>query len=152
MGGQPGFDDAIQDRLREEEQQNGRRPFWTTREIASPSISFTVGRSCGTCAISLWSAFGRRARPPGSNYDLVYTAPLTGQGDALQQLDQLWHQFNMEHPADYHSPSMSISDIVALKQGGVLSCHYVDQYAFSELPGFFSGRNPLRRRGQPGAE
>ena len=31
-----------------------------------------------------------------------------------------------------------------LKQGGVLSCHYVDQYAFSELPGFFSGRNPLR--------
>ena len=39
---------------------------------------------------------------------------------------------------------MSISDIVVLKQGGVLSCHYVDQYAFSELPGFFSGRNPLR--------
>lgn len=26
----------------------------------------------------------------------------------------------------------------------LLSCHYVDQYAFSELPGFFSGRNPLR--------
>ena len=39
---------------------------------------------------------------------------------------------------------MSISDIVALKQGGVVSCHYVDRYAFSELPGFFSGRNPLR--------
>ena len=37
-----------------------------------------------------------------------------------------------------------VVDIVALKQGGVLSCHYVDQYAFSELPGFFSGRNPLR--------
>ena len=33
---------------------------------------------------------------------------------------------------------------MALKQGGVVSCHYVDQYAFSELPGFFSGRNPLR--------
>ena len=39
---------------------------------------------------------------------------------------------------------MSISDIVALKRDGVVSCHYVDQYAFSELPGFFSGRNPLR--------
>ena len=39
---------------------------------------------------------------------------------------------------------MSVSDIVALKQGGVVSCHYVDQYAFSELPGFFSARNPLR--------
>ena len=139
----PDFDDAIQDRLREEEQQKRETAFLDHQgDCFALYQSFTVGRSCGPALYLSGAPSGGGRVPPEGNYDLVYTAPLTGQDDALQQLDQLWHQFNMEHQADYHSPSMSISDIVALKQGGVLSCHYVDQYAFSELPGFFSGRNP----------
>ena len=59
-------------------------------------------------------------------------------------LDRLWHQFNMEHPADYRAPSMSVSDIIVLNRAGVVSCHYVDPHQFTELPGFFSGKNMLR--------
>lgn len=141
----PDFDDAIQDRLREEEQQKRETAFLDHQGDCFALYQLHRGPELRDLRyISLERLRAEGASPRKGNYDLVYTAPLTGQGDALQQLDQLWHQFNMEHPADYHSPSMSISDIVALKQGGVLSCHYVDQYAFSELPGFFSGRNPLR--------
>ena len=31
---------------------------------------------------------------------------------------------------------MSVSDIVALKQNGVVSCHYVDSVGFQQIPGF----------------
>ena len=70
------------------------------------------------------------------NYDLIYTAPLQGSGTATAQLETLYHQFNMEKPVDFHSPSMSVSDIVALKQNGVVSCHYCDSVGFTEIPGF----------------
>ena len=141
----PDFDDAIQNRLREEEQQRREAAFLDHLGDCFALYQLHRGPELRDLRyISLERLRAEGASPRKGNLDLFYTAPLTGQGDALQQLDQLWHRFKEDHPADYHSPSMSISDIVVLKQGGVLSCHYVDQYAFSELPGFFSGRNPLR--------
>ena len=51
-----------------------------------------------------------------SNYDLIYTAPLDGSGSTMEQLERLYEQFNLQKPVDFHSPSMSVSDIVAIKQ------------------------------------
>ena len=139
------FDDAIQARLREEEQQKREAAFLDHQGNCFALYQLHRGPDLRDIRyIPLERLRAEGESPRKGNYDLVYTAPLTGQGDTLQQLNQLWHRFNEDRPADYHSPSMSISDIVALKQGGVVSCHYVDQYAFSELPGFFSARNPLR--------
>ena len=78
-----------------------------------------------------------------SNYDLVYTAPLTSPGSTPEQLDRLYKQFNLEKPPDFHSPSMSVSDIVAIRQGGRLSCYYCDSIGFEQIPGFLPG-NPLK--------
>lgn len=79
------------------------------------------------------------------NYNLIYTAPLAPQADTEECLNRLIYQFNMEHPDDFRGRSLSISDIVALKQGDKLSCYYVDSgCGFTELPGFFSGKNMLR--------
>lgn len=78
------------------------------------------------------------------NYDLAYTAPLTDKGDTEERLAVLWDRFNNEHPADYHRSSLSVSDIVALKQNGVVSCHYVDSFGFQELPAFLKPENYLK--------
>ena len=43
-----------------------------------------------------------------------------------EQLEKLYQQFNLEKPVDFHSPSMSVSDIVAIRQDGKVSCHYCD--------------------------
>ena len=77
------------------------------------------------------------------NYDLIYTAPLQSADKPEAVVEQLFYQFNNEYPADYHSPSMSVSDIVAIKQGGKVSCHYCDSYCFTEVPGFLPD-NPLK--------
>ena len=78
-----------------------------------------------------------------SNYDLIYTAPLNGSGSTMEQLETLYEQFNLQKPVDFHSPSMSVSDIVAIKQDGKVSCHYCDSVGFTEIPGFLPD-NPLK--------
>lgn len=79
-----------------------------------------------------------------ANYDLVYTAPLPDAPSVNAALAQLDYQFNNEHPVDYHHPSLSVSDIVAVKQNGVVSCHYCDSFGFREVPGFLPQDNPLK--------
>ena len=78
-----------------------------------------------------------------SNYDLIYTAPLRESGTVPEQLEKLYQQFNLEKPVDFHSPSMSVSDIVAIKQDGKVSCHYCDSVGFTQIPGFLP-QNPLK--------
>ena len=77
------------------------------------------------------------------NYDLVYTAPLLPSDLKGDTAEQLFYRFNNEHPADYHHPSMSVSDIVAIKRDGKVSCHYCDSFGFAEVPGFLPD-NPLK--------
>ena len=78
-----------------------------------------------------------------NNYDLIYTAPLNGSGSTMEQLETLYKQFNLQKPVDFHSPSLSVSDIVAIKQDGKVSCHYCDSVGFTQISGFLP-ENPLK--------
>ena len=78
-----------------------------------------------------------------NSYDLIYTAPLNSSGSTMEQLETLYEQFNLQKPVDFHSPSLSVSDIVAIKQDGKVSCHYCDSVGFTEIPGFLPD-NPLK--------
>ena len=77
------------------------------------------------------------------NYDLVYTAPLAPGDLKGSVLDNLEYRFNNEHPADYRHPSMSVSDIVAIKRDGKVSYHYCDSFGFEQVPEFLPD-NPLK--------
>ena len=77
------------------------------------------------------------------NYDLVYTAPLAPGDLKGSVLDNLEYRFNNEHPADYRHPSMSVSDVIAIKRDGKVSYHYCDSFGFEQVPGFLP-ENPLK--------
>ena len=77
------------------------------------------------------------------NYDLVYTAPLAPGDLKGSVLDNLEYRFNNEQPADYRHPSMSVSDIIAIKHDGKVSYHYCDSFGFEPVPGFLPD-NPLK--------
>lgn len=81
-----------------------------------------------------------------ANYECVYTAPLPTDAPKTphDNLNALYEQFNMDCPADFRGHSLSVSDVVALKQGGQIACHYVDRWGFAELPGFLQPENPLK--------
>ena len=78
-----------------------------------------------------------------NNYELVYTASLQPSDLKGDTTEQLFYRFNNEHPADYGHPSMSVSDIVAIKRDGKVSCHYCDSFGFEQVPGFLPD-NPLK--------
>ena len=82
--------------------------------------------------------------PERGGYDAIYTGGLADYGDNRTNLDMIYQRFNVDHPADFKGHSLSVSDIVALKQNGVVSCHYVDSIGFRELPNFLKPDNYLK--------
>ena len=82
--------------------------------------------------------------PERGGYDAIYTGGVMDYGNARTNLDMIYQRFNVDHPADFKGHSLSVSDIVALKQNGVVSCHYVDSIGFRELPNFLKPENYLK--------
>lgn len=74
--------------------------------------------------------------PNFDHYEVVYIAPYDATNNQLSLLENLYEKFNLYLPEDFKGHSLSVSDIVALKQNGVVSCYYVDSIGFKELPKF----------------
>ena len=82
--------------------------------------------------------------PNIDHYEVVYTAPLRPYKDQNTMLEELYEKFNVSRPEDFTGHSLSVSDIVALRENGAVSCHYVDSIGFKELPGFLKPENYLK--------
>ena len=66
------------------------------------------------------------------NYELVYSAPLA-DGESLEDI---YRRFNIDHPADFTGHSLSVSDIVVLRNGDTETAHYCDSFGFTKVPEF----------------
>ena len=63
----------------------------------------------------------------------------------MQALENLYSQFNAdEKPEGFTGHSLSVSDVIALKNDGAVSYHYCDSVGFRELPDFIKPENYLR--------
>ena len=138
------FDDKIRERMDRQEEREAAF-------LACPGDAFAIYQVKHTDELSViryesmenLQSMGQQ--PQRGNYDLVYARAGLPEGqspDAI--LDKLWEDFNLHRPVDYHSPSMSVSDIVAIKQGGEVSYHYCDSVGFQKLPGFNQPENNLK--------
>ena len=74
--------------------------------------------------------------PAFDHYEAVYSGALPSDGSTEARLDDLYMKFNTAHPQDFTGHSLSVSDIVVLKQQGAVSSHYVDSVGFVQLPAF----------------
>mgnify|MGYP003300936194 CR=1 FL=1 len=84
-------------------------------------------------------AAGKTVDP--SNYELVYAGPFT-PGETLETI---YRDLNVDHPEDYHGHSLSMSDVIVLREYGKDTAHYCDTIGFTEVPQFLNPQeNPLR--------
>ena len=74
--------------------------------------------------------------PSPDHYDTIYTGPIVCEQSQMATLERLYEIFNINRPGDFTGHSLSVSDIVALKQDGVVSYHYCDSIGFKDLPDF----------------
>ena len=78
----------------------------------------------------------RGLEPAFDHYEAVYSGSLPSDGSTEARLDDLYMKFNTDHPQDFTGHSLSVSDIIVLRQQGAVSSHYVDSVGFVQLPAF----------------
>ncbi len=138
----PEFEERVQDRMNRQEEREQAFLSHESDCFAIYQVKHTDElRDIRYEGLEWLKSIGRTVQR--ENYDLVYTAPLQPGDRKGDNAEQLFYRFNNEHPADYGHPSMSVSDIVAIKQDGRVSCHYCDSFGFAEIPGFLPD-NPLK--------
>ena len=73
-----------------------------------------------------------------NNYDLIYVGELGAYKERTlpETLERIYAEFNINHPLDFKGHSLSVSDIVVLKQNGKLSAYFVDSFGYNGLPDF----------------
>ena len=140
----PAFDRCVQDRLNHQEERETAFQDYHGDAFAIYQVKHE-DKQRDVRFLSFVQLEELGLSPRRENYDLVYTHAGLPEGmDQNAILENLWHDFNMNHPVDYHAPSMSVSDIVALKQGDKISYHYCDSVGFKELPYFEPSDNYLK--------
>jgi hypothetical protein len=70
--------------------------------------------------------------PKRAIYNLVYAAAVHKRITP----EDIFYIFNMEQPADYRGHSLSVSDVVAIKEDGQVTYYYCDCIGFKMIPGF----------------
>ena len=70
------------------------------------------------------------------SYHPVYTSTMDLEGSREDKLNRLYELFNRSRPEGFEGHSLSVSDVVCLKENGSVSAHYVDLVGFRELPDF----------------
>ena len=110
------------------------------RFLEAPGDAYAVMQLKGSAPAELrYTGLNYLSQPPSpGNYDILYTGPIACAQNQSATLENLFEIFNINRPGDFTGHSLSVSDIIALKQDGVVSYHYCDNVGFQELPGFMS--------------
>lgn len=74
------------------------------------------------------------------NYDKVYSGAMFPG----ENLESIYTRFNIERPEDFTGHSLSVSDVVVIRQNGQETAHYCDSFGFSEVPEFLEPENYLK--------
>lgn len=116
------------------------------RFLNSPTDSMAIYQLRRDAPVELrFANLGSLAAPPDpANYEAVYTREVYPDDDTGRILENFFYIFNDERPGDFVGHSLSVSDIVALKQDGKVSYHYCDSVGFKELPAFQKPENYLK--------
>lgn len=116
------------------------------RFLNSPTDSMAIYQLRRDAPVELrFASLGSLAAPPDpANYEAIYTREVYPVDDTGRILENFYYIFNDERPGDFVGHSLSVSDIVALKQDGKVSYHYCDSMGFQELPAFQKPENYLK--------
>ena len=116
------------------------------RFLNSPTDAMAIYQLRRDAPVELrFASLGSLAAPPDpANYEAIYTREVYPDDDTGRILENFYYIFNDERPGDFVGHSLSVSDIVALKQDGKVSYHYCDSMGFQELPAFQKPENYLK--------
>ena len=69
-------------------------------------------------------------------YNEIYSCPMK-EGESLEDI---FTRFNVDRPADFKGHSLSVSDVVSIRENGKDTAYFVDCFGFKEIPDFFKDK------------
>ena len=67
-----------------------------------------------------------------ANYELIYAAPFKSG----ESLETIYRDLNLYRPDDFRGHSLSVSDVVVIRENGRDTAHYCDRLGFAQVPEF----------------
>lgn len=106
------------------------------------------------CALELFSSMEELQRmgkkPEINHYEVVHLGNLpvhfVSQEQIPMLLESLFEIYNINRPEDFTGHSLSVSDVIALKMQGHISCYYVDSIGFQQLTDFIRKKETMTKR------
>lgn len=83
---------------------------------------------------------GMKRKVDMQNYDKVYSGVMFPG----ENLESIYTHFNVDRPKDFKGHSLSVSDVVVIRQNGQETAHYCDSFGFAEVPEFLKPENYLK--------
>lgn len=89
-------------------------------------------------------------KPEINHYEVVHLGNLPVHSVSQEQipmlLESLFEIYNINRPEDFTGHSLSVSDVIALKMQGHISCYYVDSIGFQQLTDFIREKEIMTNR------
>lgn len=71
-----------------------------------------------------------------SKYSKVYSCPMQSGAS----LDDVYKRFNLDRPADFKGHSLSVSDVISIRENNKSTAYFVDSVGFKKLSDFFKDK------------
>lgn len=82
------------------------------------------------------------------DYELVYEG-LVGEFRGNATLEDIFTQFNTNHPEDFRGHSLSVSDVIVISVDDKDMAYYCDSFGFTEMPEFFLEKERTQEKSAP---
>jgi hypothetical protein len=77
-------------------------------------------------------------------YDLVYKSKLDSY-DGPPTLEMIYAELNTSHPENYRGHSLSVSDVILIRQGRKSMAYFVDSFGFQIISDFEKLQEPIHQ-------
>ena len=136
--GSAGFDEAVEEFMTDSEDISSREENYVGKLLALTEPRYAIYQLKDGEELSDYrftnseymQAHGMYA--DRENYNQVYR----GRMQESETLEDIFAKFNVNRPEDFHGHSLSVSDIICVKQNGKITAHFVDSAGFKEVPDF----------------
>ena len=68
-----------------------------------------------------------------ARYDMIYYGTMTPG----MNLDSIYTKFNVDRPSDFQGHSLSVSDVIVVRDEEEVTAYYVDSFGFKPIPEFY---------------
>ena len=81
-------------------------------------------------------------------YDFIYKSKLD-RFDGPPTLEMIYEELNTNHPENYRGHSLSVSDVILIRQGKKSEAYFVDSFGFQTINDFEKVQETTRQMRTP---